>query len=109
MKIVISGRNMKVSDRVREQVELKFDKFGKLFNPDVEAHVTLSHQKTNQILEITIPIKDGVVFRVEETSEDMFKSLDLAVDKLNKQISKHKTNIHKRYKSHESIRFDIRI
>ncbi|MBN2260213.1 MAG: ribosome-associated translation inhibitor RaiA [Clostridiales bacterium] len=107
MKIITSGRNMKVSDRMREQIELKLEKFEKFFNSDIEVHVTLSHQKTMQILEITIPLKNGAVFRAEESSEDMFKSLDLAVDKLSKQIKKHKTNIHKRYQTHDSIRFDM--
>lgn len=107
MKIIISGRNMKVSDRMREQVELKLEKFEKYFNTNVEAHVTLSHQKTMQILEITIPLKNGAIFRVEETSEDMYKSLDLAVDKLGQQIKKHKTGLHKRFQSHDSIRFEM--
>jgi putative sigma-54 modulation protein len=107
MKITVSGRNMKVSDRMRDQIELKLDKFDKYFNTDVETLVTLSHQKTMQILEITIPLKNGAIFRVEENSEDMYKSLDLAVDKLSKQIKKHKTSLHRRFKSHESIRFDM--
>ena len=107
MKITVSGRNMKVSDRMRDQIEIKLEKFDKYFNSDVECLVTLSHQKTMQILEITIPLKNGAIFRVEENSEDMYKSLDLAVDKLGKQIKKHKTSLHRRFKSHESIRFDM--
>ena len=107
MKIIASGRNMKVAERMREQIELKLEKFSKYFNSDIEAHVTLSHQKAMQILEITIPLKNGAIFRVEETSEDMYKSLDLAVDKLSKQIKKHKTSLNRKYHSQESIRFDM--
>jgi len=106
MKLIISGRNLKVSDRMKEQIEIKLERFEKLFNDEIEAHVTLAHQKTRQILEITIPLKNGGILRVEESSDDMFKSLDLAVDKLAKQIDKHKTNIKKRYQSNDSIRFD---
>lgn len=107
MKIIISGRNMKVTESLRNQIELKLEKFEKFFSSDVEARVTMSHQKAMQTLEITIPLKNSAIFRVEESSEDMYKSLDLAVDKLGKQISKHKTNIHKRYQGHKSIRFDM--
>jgi putative sigma-54 modulation protein len=107
MKIIVSGRNMKVTESLRNQVELKLDKFEKYFSSDVEAHVTMSHQKTMQTMEITIPLKNSAIFRVEESSEDMYKSLDLAVDKLSRQINKHKTNIRKRYKGHESIKFDM--
>ncbi|MEA3424143.1 MAG: ribosome-associated translation inhibitor RaiA [Bacillota bacterium] len=107
MKIIVSGRSMKVTESLRNQVELKLDKFEKYFSSDVEAHVTMSHQKAMQIMEITIPLKNSAIFRVEESSEDMYKSLDLAVDKLSRQINKHKTNIQKRYKGHDSIKFDM--
>ena len=106
MKIIVSGRNMKVTESLRNQIELKLEKFDKFFTSDVEAHVTMSHQKSMQTLEITIPLKNSAIFRVEETSDDMYKSLDLAVDILSKQINKHKTNIRKRYQGHESIRFE---
>lgn len=51
-----------------------------------------------------MPLKHGVIFRAEETSDDLYTSVDLVMDKLMKQMRKHKTKIEKRYHKHESIR-----
>lgn len=107
MKVIVSGKNLKVSDSMREQIESKLEKFGKYFKSEIEVYVTVSHQKLTQIVEITIPLKNDAIIRVEESSDDMYKSLDFAIDKLRRQIKKHKTNLEKKYKSHESIRFDM--
>ena len=106
MRIEVTGRNVRVSDRLREQIETKLEKYEKYFQSDVTVHVALSHVKHFQIIEITIPLKNDVFFRVEESSFDMYQSIDKAVDKLDKQFKKHKTNIKKRFKTHESIRFE---
>lgn len=106
MKVIVTGRNMKVSEPLRDAVESKLEKFDTYFRSDIEAHVTFSHQKSNQIVEITIPLKNGKLFRVEETTEDMYVSIDNAIEKLKKQIRKHKTKIEKRFHAHESIKFE---
>lgn len=106
MKVIVSGKNMTVTDSLREGVESKFMKFDKYFKTDIEAHVTLSYQKDRQIVEVTVPLKQGVMFRAEEFSDDMYTSIDKVIDKLKKQIDKHKTKIEKRYKKHDTIRFE---
>lgn len=106
MKVIVTGRNMHVRDSLVEQVERKLSKFEKYFRSDIEIHATFSHQKNDQIVEITIPIKNGATFRAEERSGDMDTSIDLAVDKLARQITKHKTKLEKRYRGHETIRFE---
>ena len=106
MKVIVNGKNMTVTDSLREGVESKFMKFDKYFKTDVEAHVTLSYQKERQIVEVTVPLKQGVIFRAEEFSDDMYTSIDKVIDKLKKQIDKHKTKIEKRYHKNETIRFE---
>lgn len=106
MKVIITGRNLRVRDSVKDLVKEKLSKFDKYFRTDIEALATFSHQKTNQIVEITIPLKHGVTFRAEERANSMEDAIDMAVEKLEKQISKHKTKLEKRYRGHESIRFE---
>lgn len=106
MKVIVTGRNMHVRETLVDQVESKLEKFDKYFRSDIEIHATFSHQKADQIVEITIPIKQGTTFRAEERSDNMETSIDMAVDKLARQISKHKTKLEKRYRGHETIRFE---
>lgn len=103
MRITVSGKNIEVTPALRNNVERKLLKLEKFFNPDVEAHATLSVQKNRQIIEITIPF-NGVILRGEEANDDMYASIDLVVDKLERQVRKQKTKLERRM--HEgSLRF----
>jgi len=95
MKITVSGKNIDVTDALRDTVIKKISKLDKYFNPEVEAQVTLSVQKNNHIIEVTIPF-NGVILRGEEATEDMYTSIDKVLDKLEKQIAKHKTRIERK-------------
>lgn len=106
MNIIVSGRNIEVTEALKRNVEEKLAKYEKYFKSDIEVHATFGIQRNRQIFELTIPLKDDVVIRVEEASEDMYTSIDLAVDKLARQIQKHKTKLEKRYRSHDTIRFE---
>lgn len=103
MKITISGKNIEVTSALKNAVEKKLTKMDKYFNPDVEAHVTLSVQKTRKIIEVTIPF-NGVILRGEESNEDMYASIDLVADKLERQIRKQKTKLQRRAHG-DSLRF----
>lgn len=105
MRIKVSGRNVEVTDALRDAVTAKLERFGKYFKEDTEAQATLSVEKSRQILEVTIPI-NGSLLRVEEATDDMYTSVDRVVDKLNRQIEKHKTKLEKRYRGHDTIRFE---
>ena len=76
MKFVIVGRNIEVTPGLRTAVEDKIGKLEKYFNPDTEAHVTLSVEKERQKIEVTIPVK-GSIIRSEQVSNDMYVSIDL--------------------------------
>lgn len=99
MKFIISGKNLDVTEGLREKATKKLKKIEKFFSPETEAHITMSVEKNRQIFEVTI-IYRGVVFRAELESEDMYSSIDKAVDILERQIMKNKTKLQK--KLHES-------
>lgn len=103
MKITVSGKNIEVTNALRNAVEKKLLKLDKYFNPDVEAHATLSVQKNRHIIEVTIPF-NGVILRGEEANDDMYASIDLVEEKLERQIRKQKTKLERRVHG-DSLRF----
>lgn len=74
----------------------------KYFEVEVEAKATLSIQKNRQIIEVTIPF-NGAILRSEESTDDMYKSIDLVEDKLERQIRKQKTRLSR--KNNGSLKF----
>lgn len=92
MKVKIHARNIKLTEALKESVEKKVLKLEKYFIEDVEAKVTLSVQKNRHIVEVLIPF-NGMCIRAEETTEDMYKSIDLVEEKLERQIVKYKTKL----------------
>lgn len=105
MRVRVSGRNLEVTDALRDTIINKLEKFGKYFKEDTEAQATLSVEKNRQIIEVTIPI-NGAILRAEEATDDMYASVDKVLDKLNRQIQKYKTKLEKRYHGHNTIRFE---
>lgn len=108
MKITVSGKNIEVTDALRDTVIKKISKLDKYFNPDVEAKVTLSVQKDRHIIEVTIPF-DGVILRGEVATEDMYMSIDMVLDKLEKQIAKHKTKLERKLKANSLKGLDVHL
>lgn len=105
MKVIVSGRNMDVTDALRDTVQAKLGKLDKFFNKEIEAQATLSIQKNRHIIEVTIPI-NGSILRAEEVTEDMYTSIDKAVDKLTRQLRKQKNKLENRNNKYETIRFE---
>ena len=95
MKFIISGKHINVTDALKEKVRRKIGKLNKYFSESTEAHVTMSVEKVRQIIEVTI-LYNGVVFRAEVASDDMYSSIDKAVDILERQIRKNKTKLEKK-------------
>lgn len=104
MKFIVSGKNIDVTDALRERIESKIGKLSKFFNADTDVHATMSVEKNRQIIEVTIHYK-GMIFRAEQATEDMYASIDKVVDVLEKQIVKNKTRLEKRFKD-ESLGFE---
>ena len=76
MNLVISGKNIDITEGLRAAVEEKIGKLERYFNDSTEVHVTLSTEKNRQKIEVTVPMK-GTIIRAEETSTDMYVSIDL--------------------------------
>ena len=92
MKFIIVGRNIEVTPGLRAAVEEKIGKLDKYFNPDTEVHVTLSVEKERQKIEVTIPVK-GSIIRSEQVSNDMYVSIDLVEEVIERQLRKYKNKI----------------
>ncbi|MBP5198644.1 MAG: ribosome-associated translation inhibitor RaiA [Lachnospiraceae bacterium] len=92
MKFIIVGRNIDVTPGLKSAVEEKIGKLEKYFNPDTEVHVTLSVEKERQKIEVTIPVK-GSIIRSEQVSNDMYVSIDLVEEIIERQLKKYKTKI----------------
>ena len=92
MRFTISGKNIDVTKGLKEAVENKLGKLERYFSPDTEVQVTLSVQKDRQNIEVTIPIK-GTIIRAEQDSSDMYVSIDLVQEIIERQIKKYKTKI----------------
>ena len=94
MQYIISGENIDVTEGLKAAVQDKLGKLERYFTPETEVHVTLSVEKERQKIEITIPMKGNIV-RAEQVSDDMYVSIDMAVDLLERMIRKYKTKISK--------------
>ncbi len=92
MKFIISGKNLTVTEGLRTAVTEKIGKLEKYFTEDTEIHVTLSTQKERQKIEVTIPMKGNIV-RAEQESNDMYVSIDLVEEIIERQLRKYKTKI----------------
>lgn len=92
MRFTITGRNIEVTQGLREAVEDKLGKLDRSFAPATEAVVRLSVQKDIQKIEVTIPVK-GHIIRAEESSSDMYVSIDLVEEILERQLKKYKNKL----------------
>ncbi|MBC3803785.1 ribosome-associated translation inhibitor RaiA [Acetobacterium fimetarium] len=100
MRFTIYGKNMHVSEGLKETLKKKFEKFDRYFEKETEVFATFSKEnnnqiKNNQMLEVTIPV-GKTILRAEERSEDMVTSIENAVNKLEGQLRKHKTKLERR-------------
>lgn len=92
MRITITGRNIELTPGIKEAVEEKLSKLEKYFKPETDVNVTLSVEKERQKIEVTIPTK-GHTIRAEEVSNDMYVSIDLVEETLERQLIKYRTKI----------------
>ena len=92
MRFIITGRNIVVTDALREAVEEKLGKLDKFFASETEVHVTLGVQKERQKIEVTIPVK-GHIIRSEQESDNMYVSIDLVEEVIERQLKKYKNKI----------------
>ncbi|HZK23122.1 MAG TPA: ribosome-associated translation inhibitor RaiA [Atopostipes sp.] len=96
----VRGENIEVTPAIRDYVESKVGKIEKYFDevPEANAHVNLKVYSDRQgKAEVTIPLPN-IVLRAEETSPDLYGSIDLVSDKLERQIRKYKTKVNRKFR-----------
>ncbi|MBQ9632808.1 MAG: ribosome-associated translation inhibitor RaiA [Lachnospiraceae bacterium] len=98
MKITISGRNVELTDGLKAAVEEKLGKLDKYFSNEAVANVTLSVNKDRQKIEVTIPVK-GHIIRSEQVSNDMYVSIDLVEEVIERQIKRYRHKLIDRHRS----------
>ena len=102
MKYNIIGRNLTVTDGLRTAIEKKIGKLERYFTPEIEVQVTLSTEKDQQKIEVTIPVKGGII-RSEQVSTDMYVSIDLVEEIIERQLKRYKGRLTTREQSATSF------
>ena len=92
MKFTISGKNIDVTDGLKSAVTEKLGKLERYFTPDTDVIVTLSVEKDRQKIEVTIPVK-GNVIRSEQVSNDMYVSIDLVEEVIERQLRRYRKKL----------------
>ena len=92
MNYMISGKNIDVTEGLKQAVYDKLGRLEKFFNEDTNAQVTFSVEKERQKIEVTIPMK-GHIIRAEQVSDDMYVSIDMVVEIIERQVTRYKKKI----------------
>ncbi len=109
MKVIISGRKFEIEQRLKELIEKKMGKLDKFFRDDADAKVTITAEKGNRsVMEVTV-FSGGMIYRAEETTDDIYSAIDKTVTVIERQIRKNKTRLEKRLRTDafETGEFDI--
>ena len=102
MRYTIIGKNIEVTEGLKAAVQDKIGKLERYFESDTEVHVTLAVEKDRQKIEVTIPVKKNII-RSEQTSSDMYVSIDLVEEVIERQLKKYKNKIIDRNQSASSF------
>ncbi|MCC2231892.1 ribosome-associated translation inhibitor RaiA [Hominifimenecus microfluidus] len=102
MRFIITGRNINLTPGLQKAAEDKLGKLEKYFKPETEAHVTMSVEKDRQKIEVTIPVK-GSIIRAEQVSTDMYTSIDLVQETIERQLKKYKSRLTDRAQSADAF------
>ena len=92
MKFIISGKNIEVTEGIKAAIEEKLGRLDKYLVDDTIVNVTLSVQKGRQKIEVTITVK-GSIIRSEQVSNDMYVSIDLVEEIIERQLKKYKNKL----------------
>lgn len=98
MKFNIAARNIELTPTLRETIEEKLSKLQRYFKEDTLVNVTMTVEKDRQKIEVTIPVK-GHIIRSEQVTNDMYASIDLVEEVIERQMRKYRTKLAKRYQN----------
>ncbi len=103
MLVTVSGKNVEVTNALREYAEKKVAKIGKFFEKSpIEAKVTFSTERNKHIIDITVQV-NGILLRGEEGTSDMYASIDGAIEKIERQVHKFKTRINRKLREENQV------
>ena len=100
MNYNLRGHNIELTEALKDYVVKKLSRVERYFDevPSSDVQVTLRVLKGDHTIEVTLPL-NGMMIRAEETNSDMYASIDLVVEKLERQIRKYKTRVNKKYEN----------
>jgi len=104
MRVIVTSKNVKLDDHLKENIEKKFGKLSKYFSDDLGVNVMLSSEKNRKKVEATIKTK-GMIFRAEDRAGDYYEEVDNVVEKLSTQMSRFKTKIQRKHKDNKDLSF----
>lgn len=97
MRYTVTGKNVEITEALKDIAVQKMGRLEKFFTPETNCNITMSVERKLHKIEVTIPIKGSVV-RAEDHEENMYAAIDLVVDKLEKQLVKHRHKIVDRHR-----------
>lgn len=98
MNIIIRGKHIELTDALKDYVNKRVGKLAKYSDDFMDVQVTLLVERERHRVEVTAPLQ-GMILRGEEETEDMYSSIDMVVEKLERQIHKYRTRINKRMRT----------
>lgn len=101
MKFVIVGKNMEVTPALDAAIRDKIGKLDRFLAEQTEVHVTMDVTKDRHKMEVTIPVHDSII-RAEQVSNDMYVSLDLVEEIIERQLKKYKNKIIDKHQAAET-------
>ncbi|QNO14459.1 ribosome-associated translation inhibitor RaiA [Alkalicella caledoniensis] len=96
MKIISRGKNIQVTEGLKQHIDKRIGKLEKYFEENTEAQVTLSVTKDVHAVDVTVLLNGGMLLRAEEQSSDMYASIDQVIEKLERQTRKYKTRVNRK-------------
>lgn len=97
MEVTVRGKNLDVTPALRDYVQKKLGKLDRYVGPGFQAQVTLEVERGRHQVEVTVPL-DGFLLRGVERTDDMYASMDLVLDKLERQIEKYRAKLARRFR-----------
>lgn len=104
LQLQVRGENVEVTQALNEYVQRKLQRLERYFDqPLSNVHVNLKVYKVGQKVEVTIPVM-GITLRAEDINVDLYSAIDVVVDKLERQIRKHKTKVNRKFRHQKAER-----
>lgn len=106
MKITISGKQIELTNAIKNAIEDKIGKLDFYIHPETEVKVTISAKKARQKIEVTMIPISGPIIRAEDSEENLYAAIDIVYDKLNTQLRKYKNRLQDKHQDNKTIRYN---